>query len=155
MPEIELISEIALLLLYLVLIIAVIYFIISLRKFTDTADKFNQAVINVQKNIEDLKIKIEPVIENLVVIQNDIREISGGVKKQVDKVDGIVSSIKDTTDSVINLEQRIQKELETNIFDIINLINSFSKGVKTFFHVFKGKRRGNGSNLISDEEDYS
>ena len=81
----------------------------------------------------------------MVSISNDIKEISGTLKEQVTKVEGIVDSVKDTTDSIIEFERKVQKEVETNVFDTLNMISAISKGVKSFWGTMSSK---NGSHRL-------
>ena len=142
MQEVNLISGIAQIALYLALIALVIYLIMALKRITSAINNINGAIDNIEKQVAGITEKAGPVIENSLLITNDIKEISGIVKEQVEKVDGIVDSVKDTTDSIIQFEQKVQKEVETNVFDTLNMIAAISKGVRTFWSALSGLHNG-------------
>jgi uncharacterized protein YoxC len=135
MESLELISKIALIALFAALTVLCIYVIVSLRKLTS-------ALQNIEHNVEDISEKLSPVLENAAVVSSNLKEITTGAKVQVEKLGSVVDSVKDTADSIIELEQKAQKQIEGHVFDILNLISSISKGVKTFLTTLK---RTNGS----------
>lgn len=143
MQDVELIQSIALIALYAALIALVIYLIIAIRRIVSAVDNINGAVDKMEKTVDHFVTRTEPLIENSLVITGDFKDISGMLKQQTAKVEGIVDSVKDTTDSIIEFEQKVQKEVETNVFDTLNMIAAVSRGLKTFLGVLKGT--GNGS----------
>jgi uncharacterized protein YoxC len=142
MQEVNLISGIAQIALYAALIALVIYLIIALKRITGAVGNINGAIDNIEKQVAEITQKTMPLVENSLLITNDIREISGIIKGQVEKVDTIVDSLKDTTDSIIEFEQKVQKEVETNVFDTLNMIAAISKGVRTFWSALSGMHNG-------------
>ncbi len=143
MQDIELIQSIAVIALYIALIALVVYLIVALRRIVSAVNNINGAVDKMEKTVDNFVTKTEPLIENSLLITNDIKDISGMLKQQTAKVEGIVDSVKDTTDSIIEFEQKVQKEVETNVFDTLNMIAAVSRGLKTFLSALKGS--GNGS----------
>jgi uncharacterized protein YoxC len=142
MESVNIISDIVVIVLYAALIALVIYLIIALKRIVGAIDNINQTVDKMEQKIDHIATKAEPLIDNSIVISNDIREISGTIKKQAVKVEGIVDSVKDTTASIIDFEQKVQKEVETNVFDTLNMIASLSKGIKTFLAALSGSKNG-------------
>jgi uncharacterized protein YoxC len=145
MQDIELIQSIALIALYIALIALVIYLIIAIRRIVSAVDNINGAVDKMEKTVDHFVTKSEPLIENSLVITGDFKDISGILKQQTAKVEGIVDSVKDTTDSIIEFEQKVQKEVETNVFDTLNMIAAVSRGLKTFLGALSGSHNGSGS----------
>lgn len=162
METIDSVSGIVVILLYAALIALVIYLIVAIKRIVKAIDNINGAVDNMEKQIDTLVTKAEPLIENSLVISNDLKEITGTVKLQASKVEGIVDSVKDTTDSIIKFEQNVQREVETNVYDGLNMISSVVKGVKTFLSVLSGsvpqgeeRRNGTHRKTRSYKESYT
>jgi uncharacterized protein YoxC len=145
MPELDLIMQIAQILLYLALVVMVVYIIIALKRITGAVDNINGAIDRIEKHVDELTVKAGPLIDNSVAISSDVKEVTETVKDQVVKIDGIVDSFKDTADSIIEFEQKVQREVETNVFDTLNMVAAISKGVKTFWSAMSSK---NGSHRL-------
>lgn len=157
MQELDLLVKIAEIILFVVLAILGIYLIASVKKITKTTNNLDAAVQNMSRNIEDIKNKLEPLLDKTGVIAGDISDITSTVKVQVAKVDGIVDNFKDTADSIIRFEQKAQREIEGQVFDTLNLISAITKGVKTFFTYISASKNGSPRNIksySSTEEDY-
>ncbi len=146
MQEIQFISGIAVIALYVALIALVIYLIRAIKRIVSAVDNINSAIDNIESKVDNITTKTEPLIENSLLISNDIKEISSNLKIQSAKINGIVDTVKDTTDSMVNFEQKVQKEVETNVFDALNMVNAVSKGIKSFLSVITGSRNGSYKN---------
>lgn len=142
MQELDLLVKIAEIILFAALTVLCVYLIVSVKKITKTADKINVTVETLGKNFEELKSRVEPLIENTNAITVDVKDITTDIKKQVAKVDDVVDSFKDTADSIIEFEQKAQKEIEVQVFDTINLISAITKGVKAFLTYLSSSKNG-------------
>ncbi len=149
MDSVNLISGIVVIVLYAALIALVIYLIIALKRIVGAIENINQTVDKMEQKIDHIAAKAEPLIDNSLIISKDISEITGNIKTQIVKVEGIVDSVKDTTDSIIDFEQKVQKEVETNVFDTLNMIASLSKGIKTFLGALSGSKNGSPRKMRS------
>ncbi len=145
MQELEFISGIAVVALYVALIALVIYLIRAIKRIVSAIDNINSTIDNIESKVDHITTKTEPLIENSLLITNDIKEISSNLKIQSAKINGIVDTVKDTTDSIVNFEQKVQKEVETNVFDALNMVSAVSKGIKSFLNVLSGDRNGSVS----------
>ncbi len=159
MQEVNLISSIAVIALYISLIALVIYLIIALKRIVSAIDNINGAINSIEKKVDHITTKTEPLIDNSLLISNDIKEITANLKIQSAKINGIVDTVKDTTDSIVDFEQKVQKEIETNVFDALNMVTSVSKGIRSFLNVISGSRNGSVSrkkvrSFESDDEGY-
>jgi uncharacterized protein YoxC len=126
MQPLDSIVIIAEIILFLALALLAIYLMISIKKMTES-------VTRMEKDFDELQKKVAPVLENALFISNNVKEISTGIKTQVAKVDHIVDSIKDTTDSMIRFEQKTQRQVESTLGDSLNFISAIIIGFKTFF----------------------
>ncbi|HWA05844.1 MAG TPA: DUF948 domain-containing protein [Ignavibacteria bacterium] len=145
MQELEFISGIAVVALYVALIALVIYLIRAIKRIVSAIDNINSTIDNIESKVDHITTKTEPLIENSLLITNDIKEISSNLKIQSAKINGIVDTVKDTTDSIVNFEQKVQREVETNVFDALNMVSAVSKGIKSFLNVLSGDRNGSVS----------
>jgi len=145
MQELEFISGIAVIALYVALIALVIYLIRALKRIVSAIDNINSTIDNIESKVDHITTKTEPLIENSLLITNDIKEISSNLKIQSAKINGIVDTVKDTTDSIVEFEQKVQKEVETNVFDALNMVNAVSKGIRSFLNVISGSKNGTSS----------
>ncbi|MEO8514672.1 MAG: DUF948 domain-containing protein, partial [Ignavibacteria bacterium] len=141
------------------LIALVIYLIRAIKRIVSAVDNINSAIDNIESKVDHITTKTEPLIDNSLLISNDIKEISANLKIQSAKVNGIVETVKDTTDSIVNFEQKVQKEVELNVFDALNMVNAISKGIKSFLSTISGSRNGSASrkkvrSFESDEDLY-
>ena len=142
MQEVQFISGIAVIALYVALIALVIYLIRAIKRIVSAIDNINSTIDNIEAKVDHITTKPEPLIDNSLLITNDIKEISSNLKIQSAKINGIVDTVKDTTDSMVNFEQKVQKEVETNVFDALNMVNAVSKGIKSFLSVISGSKNG-------------
>lgn len=142
MQELEFISGIAVVALYVALIALVIYLIRAIKRIVSAIDNINSTIDNIESKVDHITTKTEPLIENSLLITNDIKEISSNLKIQSAKINGIVDTVKDTTDSIVNFEQKVQREVETNVFDALNMVSAVSKGIKSFLNVLSGSKNG-------------
>src|SRR5262245_34265611 len=140
--ELDIAVKIAEIILFVVLAVLGIHLIITVKKITKTVEKL-------EKDIGDIKLKAEPVLDNAAVITAELKKVSADfsditsdVKTQVSKVSGVVDQFKDTADSIISFEQKAQREIETQVFDAINLVSAVTKGIKTFMGTLSGSKNG-------------
>jgi uncharacterized protein YoxC len=131
MQPLDTIVIIAEIILFAVLSILCIYLIVSVRKFTASIEKIEKAVEELEKNVE-------PVIENARAISGNMVQITTTVKNNITKVDSIVDTVKDAAESIVDFEQRTQKQVEYHLNDTLNFISAIINGVKAFLSKIKG-----------------
>jgi len=155
MQPLDTIVTIAEIILFAVLIILCIYLIISLKRIT-------RSIEHIESNTDEIIKRVEPVLENALFITNNVRDISTDLKTQVAKVDTMVDSVKATADSVIQFEQRTQKEIEGHVYDTLNFISAIVKGFRAFSSSIsnlrsslprKNRIRSRSPGIESSEED--
>ena len=146
MEPLELITKIALLILFVALSALCIYIIISLKRLT-------ASIKNIEENVDTISCELKPVLENASVVSSNMKDITSGVKNQVEKLGSVVDSVKDTADSIIELEQKAQKQIEGHVFDVLNLISSITKGVKSFLATLKRTNGSSSRHMKHPDED--
>jgi len=118
--------DIARIVLFAALTALAVYLIFAVRSVV-------KSVRAIQESFDDLQDKMMPILKHAEVVMEDFSVISEDVKKQMGKVNGIVDSVKATTDSLIEFEKKAQKQIEVPVFESLNFISAVYSGVKTFF----------------------
>lgn len=152
MQDLDLVVKIAEIVLFVVLAVLGVYLIISVKKVTRMSEKM-------EKDLDEIKNKAMPVLDDAAVIAGEFKKVSADVtaitadvsaitsdvKIQVAKVSGVVDQVRDRAESIIEFEKKAQREVETQVFDALNLVTSVSKGVKTFMSRLSGGTKKNGT----------
>jgi uncharacterized protein YoxC len=118
--------DIARIVLFAALTVLAIYLVFAVRNVV-------KSIQAIQKSFDELQDKMMPVLQHTEAVMEDFSVISEDVKKQIGKVNGIVDSVKATTDSIIDFEKKAQKQIEIPVFESLNFISAVYTGVKTFF----------------------
>lgn len=140
MQPLDTVLIIAEIVLFVILSILGIYLIVSVKKLT-------KSVESIEKNVDDLQKNTAPVLENAVVVSGNVKEITDNLKVQVAKVNSIVDTVKGTTESIVEFEQKTQKKIEYQFDDTFNFISAIVKGAKSFWSALSGSsKRLPGSN---------
>jgi uncharacterized protein YoxC len=147
MTELDSIVKIAEIILFIVLSISAVYLIISLKKISAAVDKL-------ENTVGQMETKLEPVLDNALVVSENMKQITTSVNGQMAKVDSIVESVKERAESIIDFEKKAQRELETHVFDSLNFISAIVTGVKTFAGRIKGTN-GKSKRKIREFPEYS
>lgn len=119
------IFDIARIVLFAALTVLAIYLVLAVRNVV-------KSIQAIQKSFDELQDRMIPVLQHTEAVMEDFSVISEDVKKQMGKVNGIVDSVKATTDSIIEFEKKAQKQIEAPVFESLNFISAVFTGVKTF-----------------------
>jgi len=102
-------------------------------------------VEGLQDDVNKFKITVEPIVDDSRILVKKLNNIFGKVEDNLDVVTNTVEKVRDTVDSIIDIEQRIQRKIEVPLFDSINSVSAIFRGVKVFFERIKSP----GRHLIS------
>jgi uncharacterized protein YoxC len=130
LDSIVLIAEIVL---FVVLSILSVYLMVSLKRITGSVER-------IEKNMDDLQQKVIPVLDNALIVTENVKEISTDIKNNIDKVDTLVTSVKDRTESLLEFEKNAQDKIEFQVNNSLNLISAISTGFRTFFAAISGSK---------------
>ncbi len=103
-----------------------IYLIIVLARLKDV-------LILIQKDLSEIGAKAKPVFENLEVITEKLKSVSGKIDDQVGLVKGSLESVKYAADNIVSFEQRIQESLEEPIVRLSNMVAAFVNRIASYF----------------------
>lgn len=92
---------------------------------------------DIGRDFKSLSSKAIPVFENLEVITNKIKSVSESVSDQIDLVKQSIQSVKDVTANFIDFEKRVLDKIEEPITEIVSILSSFLRGVRTIIDRFR------------------
>jgi uncharacterized protein YoxC len=133
MQQLDSFVLIAEIILFLVLSVLSVYLIVSLKKVTNSVER-------IEKNIEILEQKAAPVLDNALIVTENVKVISTDIKNNIGKVDSLVDSVKERTDSILDFEKNAQEKIESQVYGTLNLISAISTGIRTFFTALTGSK---------------
>ncbi len=93
-----------------------------------------KAVLGVlEKEVRDLTARTMPVLDNLEVITDKIRNVAENINDQVELVKDSINSVREIANNVVDFERRIQERIEEPVLETIGTIAAVVKGLKAFF----------------------
>ncbi len=87
----------------------------------------------VEREFKEISQKAMPVIENLEVITDKVKNVTETVDEQVETIKSSINAIKGIADSIVDFEQRIQSRIEEPVMETVGTFAAIFKGVRTFF----------------------
>jgi len=136
LDSIVLIAEI---ILFLALAILAIYMVISVKKITASIER-------IEGNVGELQQKFAPVLDNALIVSGNFMEISTDIKNNMEKIDSLVNTVKERTESALEFEKIAQDKIEYQVNNTLNLVSAVGTGVRTFFAALSGKNHKPGNN---------
>ena len=113
-----------------VLCIALIYYIW----------RISNSVKAVQKDLNELSSKLQPLINSTTELSNNLNEITGSARGQIDMSRSIVASVKDRVDTILQFEEKVRGGIEGPISSVLSEINAISVGLTTFLRNIRNKK---------------
>jgi len=108
----------------------IIFLIVYLGKIT-------KSIQSLQKDVSDLSDRLEPLISSLSEITAKFSELSDQAKRQLEATKGIVFSVKDRVDKILEFEEKIRNGIDGPISGLLNQLRAISNGVSTFLNYLK------------------
>jgi uncharacterized protein YoxC len=115
----QMLSDVAI----ITLCVFLIAFVIRLKSF----------FLTVETDLKEFNTKAFPVLDNLEVITDKLRNVSENIDDQVELVKDSINSIREIADNVVDFERRVQSRIEEPVLETIGTIAAVLKGVRTFF----------------------
>lgn len=85
-----------------------------------------------ERDMKEVTSRALPVLENMEFITNRVRNITETIDDQVSVVQESISSMKEMTENIVELERRVQERIEGPILDTIGFVAAVIKGCRTF-----------------------
>ena len=111
--------------LFLCLSALCVYLIVVLLRVRDV-------LANVEKDLKEMTSRALPVLENMEFITSRVKSITENLDDQVMIVRESISSVKQVTDNIVDMERRVQERLEGPILETVAFVAAVFKGVRTF-----------------------
>jgi predicted PurR-regulated permease PerM len=115
----------------LVLVSALIVFLIVYL------GKITRSIQNLQKDISNLSDRLEPLVTSLSDLASKISDISDQAKRQLETTKGIIFSVKDRVDKILEFEEKIRTGIDGPVMGVINQFKAIANGVSTFLSYLK------------------
>ncbi|HEV8538245.1 MAG TPA: hypothetical protein VGR15_04895 [Bacteroidota bacterium] len=85
-----------------------------------------------ERDFKEISSKAIPVLENLEVITDRIKNITETISEEVDAVKHSVGSLEDIIDSIVSFERRVQERLEEPLMGAVSTFAAILKGIQAF-----------------------
>jgi len=99
--------------------------------------KITRSIQNLQKDISDLSNKLEPLIFSLSDLTSKLSDLSDQAKRQLEATKGIVFSVKNRVEKILEFEEKIRAGIDGPISGFLNQLRAISNGVSTFLSYLK------------------
>lgn len=108
----------------------VIFLIIYLGKIT-------RSIQHLQQDISKLSDRLEPLVTSLSDLTSKLSDLSDQAKRQLETTKGIVFSVKERVEKILDFEEKIRAGIDGPISGFLNQIKAISNGVSTFLSYLK------------------
>jgi len=99
--------------------------------------KITRSIEFLQKDISKLSDKLGPLLTSLSEVTLKLSDLGDQAKKQLDATKGIIFSVKDRVEKILEFEEKIRAGIEGPISGFLNQIKAISNGVNTFLSYLK------------------
>ena len=99
--------------------------------------KITRSVQDLQKDIGKLTDKLEPLLTSLSEVTEKFSELGEQAKRQLGATKGIVFSVKDRVEKILEFEEKIRAGINKPISGFLNQLKAISNGVSTFLSYLK------------------
>ena len=115
------------------LCIALIYFVFRIVN----------SVNYIRLNLESLSIKLNPLIDSMLIGSEKLNNITKVVESQLQMTGSVISSIREHVDKILNVENKIRNGIENAVMPIIRNANAIGIGIASFWTSYKHKKKEN------------
>jgi uncharacterized protein YoxC len=134
-------------------IVLFIAFIILIFVLSGYVKKLIGKTDELKTDINDFKIRLDPLIEDTLELVKKLNTISGKVEENMDNVKKVTERVKDITEDIYEFKNRLQKKIEPPINDTINFYTAIIKGIKVFTDKLKNSHEKHPvENLLFDDK---
>jgi uncharacterized protein YoxC len=90
------------------------------------------SISNLEKSINELKQKLDPVLDSFNMLAEKSNKIVDSVNDQVNMLQNTFKNFKQVSDDVLDFERNIKTAIEKPVLDFINLIMGLLSGLNFF-----------------------
>jgi uncharacterized protein YoxC len=85
-----------------------------------------------EKDLKEITARTLPVLDNMEFITARVKSITENIDDQVMMVRDAIGSVREISDNIVALEQKVQERIEGPILDSVAFVAALIKGVRTF-----------------------
>ena len=97
-----------------------------------TVSKIRDLIIKLQEDMSELNRNAIPLVENLKIVSDKVKNISENVDDQITILHSSVESIRDMTDNIVSFEKKVQHEVEGPVMEAVSFVSALVKAVQAF-----------------------
>ena len=112
------------------LCISLIYFIYQISK----------SVHSIDANIQELSIKINPLIQSALELSEKLNHITYEVESQLQISKSIFGDIRERADKILNIESNIRNGIEDAVIPLVKNLHAIGNGVESFWRSYRNKK---------------
>ena len=86
----------------------------------------------VETDLKRLSDSAIPVLENLEVITEKVKNVTENIDEQVEIVKQSINSVKEIAENIVSFERRIQERIEEPVMETVGTFAAVFKGIRTF-----------------------
>lgn len=94
-------------------------------------------LLQMEKDFKELSARALPILENTEYITSRLKSIADTIDEQVLSVRDSIASVRQIADNVVELERRIQEQIEGPFLESLSFAAAIFKGVRTFVERFR------------------
>ncbi|MFC2103499.1 hypothetical protein ACFLSS_03615 [Bacteroidota bacterium] len=102
--------------------------------------KISNSLKSVQRDVNELSTKIQPLINSATELSNNLNEITDSARGHVNMSRDVVTSIKDRVDTILSFEEKVRGGIEGSIMSVIKEFSAISNGLSTFLNNIRKKK---------------
>jgi uncharacterized protein YoxC len=99
--------------------------------------KITRSIQDLQKDLSDLSDRVEPLVSSLSDLTSKLSDLSDQAKRQLEATKGIVFSVRDRVETILEFEEKIRDGINGPISGFLNQLRAISNGVSTFLSYLK------------------
>jgi uncharacterized protein YoxC len=99
--------------------------------------KIGTTISNLEKSVNELQKKLDPVLDNLTFITDKSKKIVESISEQIDITRSVVQAFKMIAEDVLDFEKKIKDSIEKPVTDFLNILMGFLSGIKTISSFLK------------------
>jgi len=97
-----------------------------------TISKLRASFTKIQEDMSELNRNAIPLVENLKIVSDKVKNISENVDDQITILHSSVESIRDMTDNIVSFEKKVQHEVEGPVMEAVSFVSALVKAVQVF-----------------------
>jgi uncharacterized protein YoxC len=102
-----------------------------------TLAHLRKSIIKIQEDVQEVSRNAVPLVENLKIMTDKLRNISENVDDQITVLRSSVDSIREMTENIVSFERDLQRQVEGPVMEAVSFVAAVVKAVKVFIAKMK------------------